>query len=413
EIIERCNGSGVCRKEKSGTMCPSFMVTRDEKHSTRGRANTLRGIISGNYDASALTDGRMQEVMDLCISCKACKSECPSEVDMAPLKQEVQHKIHEENGASIRERFFAGFGRFARLSAPFQPIVSWLQTLPGLQPLLKKSLGIAPERSLPVLVPDPVTPSNHQDDFSSESDPVVLYADTFSGYLEPSIFRQAHELLKSLGLDPIVPDVPCCGRTFLSQGFLGKAKQQARKTIDALREYPKQGVPILTIEPSCYSALVDDYPRLVPGEDAEAVASGTHLITEFLNEERQDLIKSKSGKGTNDATTWVHGHCHEKALLGEKSLVELLSAATGGSVEFIDSGCCGMAGSFGYEREHYELSKRMAERKLIPAVEQSNQNDRIVAPGLSCREQIRDFSAVNPDHPIELLNDLIPRSNEG
>lgn len=413
EIIERCNGSAVCRKEESGTMCPSYMVTRDEKHSTRGRANVLRGLISGSLDREALTDGRLEEVMDLCISCKACKSECPSEVDMAPLKQEISHRLHRENGANLREWFFGAFGRFARLAAPAQPLVGWLQSVPGVEPLMKWVLGVAPERSLPALSGNPVQPRTPVDNPEELSNPVVLYTDTFNGYLEPEVLRQTWNLFEALGADPIVPEVPCCGRTYLSQGFLGKGRRQARKTVEVLADYAGSNIPIVTLEPSCYSAIVDDYPRLVPGEKTDRVAGQTELLTDFLEREYREELENQAAEVEPAGTVRVHGHCHQKALLGEESLVSLLEAVAGDRVEFIDSGCCGMAGSFGYEREHYDHSTAMGERKLMPAVRNGDGEDRIVAPGLSCRDQIRDLTGLSPDHPAEFLNDLVRPGRAG
>jgi FAD/FMN-containing dehydrogenase/Fe-S oxidoreductase len=405
EIIERCNGSGVCRKENDGTMCPSYMVTEEEKHSTRGRANVLRGLIDGDLDSSAMTDGRLESVMELCISCKACKSECPSEVDMAPLNEEVQHKINTAEGTDLRSQFFAEIGRTVRRLASFQPLPAAIMSIPGMERLVKSSLDISPQRNLPSIAGNPFNVSKYPDDPTSVDNPVVLYVDTFSGYVEPDLARRSISLLKRLGYDPIVPDVPCCGRTLMSKGFLDKAQYQAQKTVDTLMPFAEKNLPILVLEPSCHSVLTDDLSRYVPGDTAEKIGESSVLISTFLVNNMETLNETTNVRPNTDIL--VHGHCHQKALVGSMDLVRLLDEFNQGEVEFVDSGCCGMAGSFGFEREHYSHSKKMANRKLVPAIKRSNSAKTVVAPGISCRQQINHFTDVSFKHPVEFLADAI------
>jgi FAD/FMN-containing dehydrogenase/Fe-S oxidoreductase len=406
EIVERCNGSAVCRKENSGTMCPSYMVTGEEKHSTRGRANLLRGLMDGDVSSEALSDGRAESVMELCISCKACKSECPSEVDMAPLKEETLHRVHQEKGARVRERFFAGIGRTARMLASWQPIPNLLLSVPGIEALVKRSLGIAPERDLPQFAPDPFRAFTEESDHEETGKKtVVLYVDTFSGYLESRLARRAIRVLKRFGYQPIVPETPCCGRPYMSKGFLEKARTQVQRTLDVLEPYAEQSVPILTLEPSCYSVLVDDARRYAPGPTAEAVADSTVLFNEFIQSRVGDELNEEMVNPPGDLL--LHGHCHQKALSGSDAFVTMMDRVARGNAQFVDAGCCGMAGSFGYEEEHYEHSRRMAERKLLPAVEQQAEGTTVVAPGLSCRQQIQHFTSASVKHPVDVLADAV------
>lgn len=406
EIVERCNGSAVCRKQETGTMCPSYMVTDEEKHSTRGRANALRGLMDGDVDPEALEDGRIRSVMDLCISCKACKSECPSEVDMAPLKEEVLHKIHESEGTTLRDKAFARIGTLARRLAPLQPLPGAMTSLPGVEYLTKKVLGVAEERDLPDLSSDPFRDwSTDRGPLDAEEETVLLHVDTFSGYMNPEVARAARRVLERLGFDVVVPETPCCGRPMMSKGFLEEAREQVEKTLGLLGPYAEVGVPIVTLEPSCHSVLVDDAPRYAPGDRAETVAESSTLFGRFLRDNARDRVEELARDPGHGFL--LHGHCHQKALEGRGALVELLESITEEEVRFVDAGCCGMAGSFGYEAEHYRHSRKMAERKLVPAVEDASPTTRVVAPGISCRQQIRHFTRSEVRHPARTIADAI------
>ncbi len=404
ELVELCNGNGACRKEESGTMCPSYMATREEVHSTRGRANALRGLISGDLPPDSLTDGTMEEVMELCISCKACKSECPSNVDMAPLKEEIKHKINRENGVSLRDRLFGLIGPTARRLAGYQPLVSWLQTLPGIDLLAKRILGIAPARDLPAFSSRPFRPGTEERPGRTGSDEkpngrVVLYVDTFSGYIESDLGRSAHRLLANLGYEVVVPETPCCGRPMMSKGMLERAQEQVEANLEVLYPYADQNLPIVGLEPSCVSALTDDFPRYAPGHRADSVAERAELLSSFLA--RNEAF---SPSDPSDRNVLIHGHCHQKALWGTDPLRELMDELTTGDVSVIDSGCCGMAGSFGFEKEHYDHSEAMAQRRLVPEVVSAGPDTVVVAEGTSCRQQIAHFTGREALHPVEALD---------
>ncbi len=410
ELVELCNGNAACRKKTNGTMCPSYMVTREEEHSTRGRANALRGLLDGDLDREALTDGRLEDVMDLCISCKACKSECPSNVDMAPLKEEVMHQIHQSRGASPRDRFFAGVGPMARTAAPLAPVAHLLGKVPGVKPLAKRLLGVASQRNLPALSPRPFPFDQYPDTLNGQSNPVVLYVDTFNGYMDPDIARSACSVLQRLGYDPIVPRTACCGRPMMSKGFLERAQEQVRKNVRRLSPFAREQIPIVGLEPSCVSVLTDDIRRYAPGSDAEAIAEQATLFSDFV--ESGWAHHSPPDLEPTEDPLLLHGHCHQKALLGTSSLESLMNRSSTGPVHLIDSGCCGMAGSFGFEEEHFEHSRAMADRRLIPAVEEAAEGTRIVAEGTSCRQQIEELSGREAVHPAVLLDRLTEGSGD-
>jgi FAD/FMN-containing dehydrogenase/Fe-S oxidoreductase len=401
EFVELCNGNGACRKEDSGTMCPSYMVTREEKHSTRGRANALRGLLDGDLDPSALTDGTMEEVMELCISCKGCKSECPTGIDMAPMKEEVLHRIHREKGASLRDRFFAEIGTIFRVLAPASGMVNWIQSLPGVEGLTKKILGVGQNRHLPKLARD--TFPFHEFPSTSEglSNPVVLHVDTFTGYVEPDVARDATRVLEALGYDVVVPRLPDCGRPMMSKGFLDRAEKQVSRTLDHLGPMARRNLPIVGLEPSCVSAFTDDYQRFESSDRAEMVARQTRTFTEFLSEEGAESLRNDLGTFEEDVL--IHGHCHQEALYGTGDAQSLFEDLTDGAVRVLDSGCCGMAGSFGFEAEHVEHSREMGERVLLPEVREAPSETLVLASGTSCRQQVADFTDRRALHPAEVL----------
>jgi len=281
-------------------------------------------------------------------------------------------------------------------------------SFPGVPSFVKYVLGIHSDRSLPNFSSNPIDHSKHVQDPTSVDNPVILYADTFTGYLQPDVTRKSKQILNNLGYDPVLPRTPCCGRPYMSKGFLNKAKQQVRQTIDVLDPFAREGIPIVALEPSCFSVLTDDLRRYAPGQRADRIAEQTELFTGFLNRRQEKMEQSSMGNMTEDLL--VHGHCHQKALVGKHDLVSVLEATTRGNVSFIDSGCCGLAGSFGYEREHYNHSQRMANRKLIPTVQDASKNQYIVAPGISCRQQIEHFSNHDAKHPAEILSEPLNQS---
>ena len=417
--VEQCNGSAVCRKRDAGTMCPSFMVTGEEKDSTRGRANALRMVISGQLPPEMMTGPEMKDVMDLCISCKACKAECPAAVDMATLKSAWQAKLWEAGEMPLRARIFADLPKQAqRTAGPLAPLANRIARSKPAQLALKR-LGITTERALPPFARHPFDPPSDAPSLrsgrielssSTEGDSrepqasgrgsVVLYADTFNRYMEPAVARAAQSVLEAAGFAVVVPPYRCCGRTYLSKGVLGRAKELARDAVDTLAPYAEAGLPIVGLEPSCVLTLRDEFLALLPGDPkAVVVAEAAQTFEEFVaaHAETFEALPWKSA-----GSVLLHGHCHQKALSGIAPSVACLQSA-GFEVEPVDAGCCGMAGSFGYEAEHVAVSKAMAERVLAPAVRATSPETYIAAAGTSCRHQIADTTGRTARHPAELM----------
>jgi FAD/FMN-containing dehydrogenase/Fe-S oxidoreductase len=404
--VEMCNGAGVCRKRTAGTMCPSFMVTREEEHSTRGRANALRAALSGVLPVSDLTSERMHRVMDLCVECKACKAECPSSVDMAKLKLEFLARYHQANGIPLRDRLFADVARMSRLvCGPLAPTVNALLRNGLVRRVMATTLGISRERPLPTLAREPFTRWFHSYGQRTErgAGKVVLFNDTFATYHDPRIAIAATRVLSAAGYEIVLPGHRCCGRPMISKGLVERARAAARDTIDRLAPYAEEEVPIVGLEPSCLLTLRDEYLYLLPDEPAaKRIAENAFTLEEFLAREdeegRLDLSLAESRRHI-----LLHGHCHQKSLVGTVPARRVLSLPPGHTVSEVDSGCCGMAGSFGYEAEHYEMSLRMAERRLLPAVREVGEETTIVASGVSCRQQIEHGTGRRALHPAEVL----------
>ena len=409
--VERCNGNGACRKLESGTMCPSFMVTREEEDSTRGRANALRNALSGAIDPEELTSERMCEVMDLCVQCKACKTECPSNVDMAKMKTEWLGRYWAANGVPLRVRLFANLPRLTRAisGSMLASIANWFNRRRPLRKLMEWTLGISAKRPLPEFARKPFTSWYQKQRWEQDGPPVVLFADTFNNYNHPETARAAAEFFRAIGREVVVPDPgACCGRPLLSKGYVNKAQIQALKTVEALYPYAEREWPIVGLEPSCMSVFTDDLMGMLPGDlRAEKVALACTTFEEYV----ADLAEG----GVLDDVEWtgdvrrvlLHGHCHQKALTGTGSAEECLALPPGYTVETVDSGCCGMAGAFGYEEEHYDISLDMAERRLSPAVRGMPDSAIIAAPGVSCRSQIQDTTGRTALHPAEVLRDAL------
>jgi len=405
--VEMCNGVGVCRKKLEGTMCPSYMATLDEEHSTRGRANALRTVLSGQVPQSEFTGRRLFEVLDLCLECKACKAECPSNVDMAKLKYEFLAHYYRANGLPLRNRLFGRIADLSRWGSRVAPLVNWLNGLEVSRWLLDRFVGIDRRRPLPRLA------STTFLDWFSRHTPgngvgargtVLLFHDTFTTYHTPEVAIAATRLLERLGYRVELAEKWCCGRPLISKGMLGEAQAHARLNVSALGPFALRGVPIVGLEPSCLLTLRDEYPDLIRDETASAVARQAFLLEEFLLEEQKTgrLVWPERSGGR----VLLHGHCHQKALSGTASTVLVLRAA-GYEVSEIDAGCCGMAGSFGFEKEHYELSVAIARRKLVPTIEAVGRDVTIAAAGISCRQQIEHLTDRRARHPAELLWDAL------
>ena len=407
--VEMCNGAGICRKRTVGTMCPSFMATREEEHSTRGRANALRAALSGNLPNKELTSKRMYEVMDLCIECKACKAECPSSVDMAKIKFEFLAQYHDANGTPLRTRLFGNIPALSRLTSGFlAPIANFMTRLAPTRWVMEKTLGISRRRTLPAFASKSfVTWFASRTPVQSADRKVVLFNDTFNTYNSPEVAIAATEVLEKAGFEVILPGHRCCGRPMISKGLVDEARAAARVTIDKLAPYAQAGIPIVGLEPSCLLSLRDEYLHLLPDDDrVQAVADQSVLFEEFiadLSEKGELGLEFETAK----RNVLLHGHCHQKALVGTTPSKTSLALPDGYDVEEVDSGCCGMAGSFGYEKEHFDISMKMAERRLMPAVRDTNENVIIAAAGFSCRHQIHDATGRKAKHPAEVLRDAL------
>lgn len=413
QAVEMCNGNGACRKLESGTMCPSFMATREEEHSTRGRANALRAVLSGTLPPEEFTGSRMYEVMDLCIQCKGCKTECPSHVDMAKLKMEWQHKYWQDHGISRRAQFIADQPMLARRfnGGVRASMVNWANKRKPLRKIVERTLGFTSKRELPEFASEPFSTWFAKQNWSTDGKPVVLFADTFSNYFHPEIARAAAEFLHHTGHHVIVPNVQaCCGRPLLSKGLITEAQEQALQTIDLLFEYVEQDLPIVGLEPSCILTFGDEFLSLLPGDlRAKRLAQSTLMFEQYVaqlaDEGHLDDVAWKSDGGK----VLLHGHCHQKALIGIASAERCLSLP-GYTVETINSSCCGMAGAFGYEAEHYDISLAMAERNMAPAVRAASEDTIIAAAGTSCRAQIQDTATRHALHPAEVLRNALGKT---
>ena len=406
--IEMCNGVGACRKTLEGTMCPSYMATKDEEHSTRGRANALRAALSGRLPKAEFTGRRLYEVMDLCLECKGCKAECPANVDMAKLKYEFLHHYYEANGLPLRNRLFGQIAKVNRLGSRLPALVNRLSGLAPSRWALEKIAGIDRRRPLPSLAAETFDDwfRRHTPPAAAPRGEVVLFNDTFVTYNVPEIARAAVEVLESAGYRAVLVDRKCCGRPLISKGMLTQAREHAAWNVAQLAPYARRGVAIVGLEPSCLLTLRDETVDLLRTDDARAVARQSLLFEEFLVRERGRGLALRFG--ANGRKALLHGHCHQKALVGTAPTVAALRWA-GFEVSEVDSGCCGMAGSFGFEREHYDVSVALGNRRLAPAVKAAPAETEIVAPGISCRQQIQHLAGRRAKHPAEVLREALSR----
>jgi len=410
---EACNGSAVCRKTATGTMCPSFMVTLDEEQSTRGRANALRLALTGQLEPGALTSQRMWDVMENCLMCKGCKAECPSNVDVAKLKVEFLGHYYTAHTPSLGTKMLANTGWINRIGSALAPISNWLGLVGG--GLREWLTGIDRRRPLPRFVRqnfarwfDRHQPANG----AGTRGRVVLLDDCLTSYCEPGVNRSAVELLEAAGYQVERANLWCCGRPFISKGLLDQAKSLVRRNVAILDEYARENIPILGVEPSCLLTLVDEYPDLFPSEATQRVRQQAQLLDGWL------ASRVKSGEArlefqSREGQVLLHGHCQQKALVGTGGTRQALGLIPGLSVKEVDSGCCGMAGSFGYE--HYDVSQQIGERVLFPAVRahaSQTGTGPVCAPGFSCRHQVLDGTGQRPLHPVELLREQLVKPED-
>ncbi|PIB25789.1 FAD-binding and (Fe-S)-binding domain-containing protein [Maribacter sp. 4G9] len=407
KAAEKCNGSGDCRKTHvmNGAMCPSYHVTKNEKDTTRGRANALREFLTNPKKANAFDSKELKEVFDLCLSCKACASECPSNVDVATLKAEFLYQYQETNGYPLRGKLFAYNTRFNQLGSKVPGLTNAVYNSKFLGGILKKVSGVAQERQLPKVYSfnfDKYLQNiNNQKDIKKSK--VVLYIDEFTNYLDIEVGKDAISLLVGLGYE-VELFYAESGRTFLSKGFLKQAKKLAEKNSEKLFYFASQGWPVLGLEPSAILSFRDEYKRLSKNQEvSESIANNCFLIEEFLAKEIQEGNLDASMFTKDSADVKIHNHCHQKALSNQKVTFDILNLPKNYKVTIIPSGCCGLAGSFGYAEEHYETSMKVGGLKLFPAVKNSAPDTIIAANGTSCRHQIFDGTKRMAQHPVSIL----------
>jgi FAD/FMN-containing dehydrogenase/Fe-S oxidoreductase len=410
--VEMCNNNGTCRKLAGGAMCPSYRVTGDEKHLTRGRANTLRLAISGQLGKDALTSAEMKESMSLCVGCKACARECPTGVDMARMKIEVLHHHHARHGMSLRERLVAALPRYAPIAARLRWLANLRDRVPGLAQATERLLGLSARRPLPVwrhpwaASGAPALPA----DIRGDGLDLVLFADTFNRHFEPENLAAAERVLRAAGYRLHTAPTGglgrplCCGRTRLAVGDVDGARAEAARTAEALLPLVRQGARIVGLEPSCLLTLRDEYAALLPKDKAAALARAAKLLEEVLAEDMDNgrIILPLGDMGGR--TAHLHGHCHQKAQGVMGPVERVLAQVPGLTVKVIESSCCGMAGAFGHQAETYDVSIAMAELSLLPAVRAAAADDLIVADGTSCRSQIGHGAGRSAIHVVHVLD---------
>lgn len=411
--VEMCSGVGECRKTLKGSMCPSYMATREEANATRGRANALRAALEGRLE-QGLTNQKLYNAMDLCLACKACKSECASAVDMARYKAEFLDHYQKRRGTTLRKWITARMDLVLALFSPIALLVNVAVNRPFIRWLNEKLLGFDRRRSIPKLVRKTFRSQFATRDIIpsiKRNKRALLFTDCWMNHNEPQVGRAAVALLEAAGYDVRLSDTRCCGRPAISQGQLDRAVALARHNISILYPQVEDGAIVVGLEPSCLLTMRDEYLDLLSGkarEQARRVARSSLLIDELLaglSEESWDQLRLPS----ISQKVFVHGHCHQKALVGNDSLRSLLNRVPHLQVEFIDSGCCGMAGSFGYEVEHYAISRACFERVLAPVLSAAPRSQPVLAPGFSCRHQIVHFTGREAIHPIEFLAGLLPK----
>ena len=428
--VEMCNGMGTCRKLE-GTMCPSYMATREEEHSTRGRANLLRAALSGRLPKDTISSDRLYQALDLCLECKGCKAECESGVDMAKLKAEFLDNYYKSNHRPLRNKVFANINRVNRWGSRLAPLSNWAAVSLLGKLAARIVLGVHPRRSLPAFAREtlpkwfksrageiPANPPlqkggrrrftlpNGGADQIAAKGTVVLFNDTFMNYNYPQVGKAAVELLEAAGFRVELANAGCCGRPMISQGHMDEARAQARYNVDLLHAYADQGIAIVGCEPSCVLTFRDEYPEFLRDEKSRKVAEQTYLVEEFLM-----MLHDKGELGLNFRETpknvLFHGHCHQKALVGTTSSLAALRLPSGYRVEQVDTGCCGMAGAFGFQREHYDVSMNIGGQALFPAVNAKGDDWEVAVTGVSCRQQIEHGTGRNARHLVEILRDAL------
>ena len=407
--VEMCNNNGHCRKFDAGTMCPSYRVTGDERDLTRGRANTLRLALSNQLGADDAAEEAVREALDLCVSCKGCRRECPTGVDMARMKIEFLSHYKRRHGYTMRDKLVAHLPRYAKWAARLQPAMSVATRLPGAGAIIE-ALGFDKRRPLPEFRRSWTSRARHEARGTGRK--VVLFADTFNNWIEPENLAAAAKVLEATGHEVLTTMGDrgrplCCGRTYLAAGMIAEARIEARRTMLALKPHLEAGTPVVGLEPSCLFTFRDEYAVMFPGDALAALLAKAQLVDEYLVAEmRAGRVAPPWKPGAKDPIR-VHGHCHQKAFGTFEATLELLRTIPGADVAAIESSCCGMAGAFGHEKGHYDVSMKMGELALLPAVRAATAATRIAAAGTSCRQQIADGTGRRARHPIALLAELL------
>ena len=400
--IEMCSGLGACRKTLEGTMCPSYMATREEQHSTRGRANVLRLTIAGRLGESGLGDRGVYETLDLCLECRACKAECPVGVDVARFKSEFLSDYWQRHGTSLEARVLGNVSSLAAWGSRFAPLSNWIAGSAPVRRLNQRMLGVDQRRRLPQFKRHTLRHLARGDRGQADA---LLFNDTFTNHYDPEIGLAAIRVLQRAGIRTALAPNHCCGRPQISKGLLASAREMAERNTNALHADAAAGRPIVFCEPSCLSAVREDAPALLRGETrrrAEQVAAVSVLFEEYAA-----TLRGRLTLKPGPTSVLLHGHCHQKSMGLVGAARTMLSHIPGASVIDLDAGCCGMAGSFGYTHAHYDVSRAIGERKLFPAVRKKAEGSVVVAAGTSCRHQIADFTGEKAIHPAVLLESLL------
>ncbi|MBN4064324.1 FAD-binding protein [Dehalococcoides mccartyi] len=408
--VEKCNGVGACRKVHAGAMCPSYMATREEKHTTRGRANALRAALTGALPTDQFASDDLMEVLDLCLECKSCKSECPSNVDMAKIKYEYLYQHYKTRKVPLSSKMVADIHRVNSLTAPLAPLANVINRSAPVRFLLEKTVGFDRNRPMPKVVRNTFQKwfDGHKSTAPTPRGKVVLFHDTFMNFNHPTIGISATRVLEALGYEVVVlKDRKCCGRPMISKGLLDQAGENARHNVDLLYPYVEQGVKIVGCEASCVSAMTDDWPDLLGGDaKAKQVAASVVTIEDILVETNGDDGQQVKWSDAKKEVKYF-GHCHQRALTGTSNSITALNLPIGYEATEISAGCCGMAGSFGYEKSHIEVATAAGEDRLFPAIRDAGTNVEIATNGISCREQIGFNTPRESRHVVEILADAL------
>ncbi|WP_452224372.1 FAD-binding and (Fe-S)-binding domain-containing protein [Lacinutrix chionoecetis] len=411
---EKCNGSGDCRKlpEFGGTMCPSYRATRNEKDTTRARANALREYLTSSDKANKFNHSELKEVFDLCLSCKACATECPSSVDIATLKAEFQYQYQKENGISLKTKVFAYNNKLNKFGSTFSSVTNFMFSNSISASIIKNIFGIAQQRSLPLISSKSLYKKfkkiENQLIIKNYIKTVYFFNDEFTNYLDTHIGVEAIQLLQALNYEVKLVENEESGRAFISKGLLKQAKVKADKNIEIYKDIISEATPLIGIEPSAILTFRDEYIKLADDKvSAKSIATHTYLIEEFISNEIAIGNITQSQFTLETKTIKFHGHCHQKAMSNQIHSFNVLNLPKNYKVTLIPSGCCGMAGSFGYEKEHYEISMQIGEQTLFPAVRKADENTIIAANGTSCRHQIKDGTNKKAMHPVSILKEAL------